>query len=74
MNRLKAKTLREQTEEDLQKKLSELGVELSKLRNSSARGTIKKDSGKVRAARRNVARILTVLNEKKRGAEVKTQS
>ncbi|MBI4258759.1 MAG: 50S ribosomal protein L29 [Thaumarchaeota archaeon] len=74
MSRLKAKTLREESEEDLQKKLSELGAELSKLRNRSARGTIKKDSGKIRAVRRDLARILTVLNGKKHAVEVKTTS
>lgn len=65
MSRLRPKELRTQGDEELNKKLSELRAELAKLRSSSARGVLRKESGKVKVARRDIARLLTVLNEKK---------
>tara|TARA_B100000749_G_C18201889_1_gene372302 strand:+ start:487 stop:660 length:174 start_codon:yes stop_codon:yes gene_type:complete len=47
---------------DLNNRLNELQAELSKLRTSAARGTIAKDSGKIRTVKRNIARVNTVIN------------
>jgi len=65
VKRLKASELRKMRREELSKKLAELRSELSKLEASSAIGTLKKQSGSIKSVRRNIARILTVLNESK---------
>jgi len=49
-------------EKDLTNRLNELQSELSKLRTSAARGTIAKDSGKIRTVKRNIARVNTMIN------------
>ena len=49
-------------ENDLTNRLNELQSEVSKLRTSAARGTIAKDSGKIRTVKRNIARVNTVIN------------
>jgi large subunit ribosomal protein L29 len=64
MVRAKLRTLREMNETDLSGKLSDLKVELSKLRSESAKGTLKKQTGNIKYIRRDIARILTILNEK----------
>jgi large subunit ribosomal protein L29 len=63
MARMKLKTLREFNVEDLKGKLSELRADLSKLRSDSAKGTLKKETGNIKWIRRDIARILTILNE-----------
>lgn len=65
MKVLKSSELRKIEKADLDEKLLELMRELAKLRSSSGRGTIKKDSGSVKSVRRNIARVLTVMNEKR---------
>jgi large subunit ribosomal protein L29 len=64
MPHLKLKDLRSQDAEKLRQTLFDLRSELSKLRGDADRGLVKKDVGKVRRVRRDVARILTVMNEK----------
>lgn len=66
MTRLKMKTIRELNETDLKDRLDQLRSELTKLRIESSKGTLRKDSGKVKPLRRDVARVLTRLNELKR--------
>jgi ribosomal protein L29 len=61
---LKPKELRSQDAEKLRQTLFDLRSELSKLRGDVDRGLVKKDVGKVRRARRNVAILLTVMHEK----------
>ena len=65
MTRLKMKTIRELNETDLKDRLEQLRSELTKLRIESSKGTLRKDSGKVKPLRRDVARVLTRLNELK---------
>jgi large subunit ribosomal protein L29 len=65
MKRLKTGDLQKQEAKDLISRLDDLRSELSRLRSSAARGTIKKDTGEVKAVRRNIARVLTVINSKK---------
>jgi len=62
--RVKTKTLREQDSESLKDRLFELRGELSKLQGLNARGMIQKQSGKIGRIKRDIARILTVMNEK----------
>jgi large subunit ribosomal protein L29 len=64
MARVKLKTLQEMNNNELSEKLSELKAELLKLRSERAKGTLKKDTGNVRWIRRDIARILTILNER----------
>jgi large subunit ribosomal protein L29 len=66
MTRLKMKTVREFNETDLKDRLDQLRSELTKLRIESSKGTLRKDSGKVKPLRRDIARVLTRLNELKR--------
>ncbi len=66
MKTQKASELRKISEKDLQDRLASLRSELSKLNVSAGRGTLKKESGSVKAVRRNIARVLTVINEKGR--------
>jgi large subunit ribosomal protein L29 len=65
MVRVKLKTLREMNNSDLEDKLSDLKADLSKLRSEAAKGTLKKQTGNIRWIRRDIARILTLLTERK---------
>lgn len=66
MGRLKLKDLREMNDGDLVDKLSELKADLGKLKVQAAKGTLRKDSGKVRYRRRDIARVLTILREREK--------
>ena len=59
---MKTKELRELSKEELQKKLSECKEELFNLRCQAKLGQIEKRSN-IRKNKRDVARILTVINE-----------
>jgi large subunit ribosomal protein L29 len=65
MARLKLKTLREMNDTDLSQKLSEMKADLAKVRSEQTKGTLKKHSGEIKYMRRDIARILTLLNERK---------
>ena len=62
MKRLETKELSKLSKSDLTKRLNDLRSELSKLRSSAARGTLKKELGEIKTVRRNIARVLTVMN------------
>ena len=64
MPQLKPKDLRTQDAEKLRQTLFDLRSELSKLSGNLDRGLVKKDAGKVKAVRRNIARVLTVMHQK----------
>jgi large subunit ribosomal protein L29 len=65
--RNKTKTLRQFNDNDLKDKLSDLKVDLAKLRSEALKGTLKKDAGVIRWKRRDIARILTLMNERTGG-------
>ena len=65
MARLKLRTLHEMNDTDLRDKLSDLKADLAKLRSEGAKGTLKKRTGDIRWVRRDIARIMTLLNERK---------
>ena len=67
MGRIKMKTVRELNEKDLQDKLQQMRSDLTKLRLDSAKGTLRKESGKLKPLRKDIARIMTRLNELKKG-------
>lgn len=62
---LDAKDLREQTVEELEKREQELAEQLFALRFQKVTGQLEKPS-KVREVKRDRARLMTVLSEKKR--------
>ena len=66
MARLKNKTIREFNEKDLDDRLKQVRSELFKLRIESRTGTLRKESGKLKPRRKDIARILTRMNEMKR--------
>ena len=63
MANLKNKTIREFNQKDLQDRLEQMRADLSKLRLESKKGTLRKESGKLKKARKIIARVLTRLNE-----------
>jgi large subunit ribosomal protein L29 len=60
------KTIRELNEKDLKSKIQESRSELAKLRVDGAKGTLRKESGKIKPIRHDIARMLTRLNELKK--------
>ena len=62
---MKIKELRGMTEEDLNKKKVELKKELIKLNSQVASGTTPKSPTQIRQFKRTIAKILTILNERK---------
>jgi len=66
MGRNKIKTLRGLNDADLGNKLEDLKVDLAKLRSEGSKGTLKKETGVIRWKRRDIARVLTIMNEHKR--------
>ena len=66
MSRISMKTIRELNENDLLDRLQQLRSDLTKLKVDSSKGTLRKESGKLKPLRRDIARILTRLNELKK--------
>ena len=66
MTRLRMKTIRELNEKDLKSKIQESRSELAKLRVDGSKGTLRKESGKLKPLRHDIARMLTRLNEMKK--------
>ena len=63
MTKISMKTINKLNEKDLKSKIQESRSELAKLRVDSAKGTLRKESGKLKPIRHNIARMLTRLNE-----------
>ncbi|MDC0063838.1 50S ribosomal protein L29 [Candidatus Nitrosopelagicus sp.] len=66
MGMLKMKSIRELNEKDLRDRVEQMRTELSKLQTENAKGTLRKETGKIRKVRKEVARLLTRLNEVKK--------
>ncbi|MDX1533085.1 MAG: 50S ribosomal protein L29 [Nitrosopumilaceae archaeon] len=66
MTRMSMKTIRNFNEKDLRDKIQEARSELGKLKVDAAKGTIRKKSGNLRPLRRDIARMMTRLNEMKK--------
>jgi len=58
MAHLKNKTIRELNEKDLYDRLKQIRTELFKLRVESKKGTLRKESGKLKPLRKDIARML----------------
>ena len=63
MSKLRMKAIREMNEKDLKGRIIEMRTDLSKLEVENAKGTLRKESGKIKPLKRNIARLLTRLNE-----------
>ncbi|MBV9454434.1 MAG: 50S ribosomal protein L29 [Rubrobacter sp.] len=63
---MKATEARELDVEELQRRLAETRRELFNLRFQHATGQLE-NTGQLKEVRRNIARLLTVLNQKQRG-------
>ena len=66
MTRISMKTIRELNEKDLKSKIQETRSDLAKLRVDASKGTLRKESGKIKPLRHDIARMLTRLNEVKK--------
>jgi len=66
MAHLKNKTIKEFNEKDLQDRLKQTRTELFKLNVESKKGTLRKESGKLKPLRKDIARMLTRINELKK--------
>ena len=63
---MRNKAIREMNEKDLYDRLKQIRADLFKLNVESKKGTLRKESGKLKPQRKNVARILTRINELKK--------
>ena len=59
------KSVRELNEGDLKDRIEQMRTELSKLAVENAKGTLRKESGKINRVKKDIARLLTRLNEMK---------
>tara|TARA_B100000745_G_C19863974_1_gene287640 strand:+ start:153 stop:356 length:204 start_codon:yes stop_codon:yes gene_type:complete len=66
MAMLKMKSIRELNEKDLRERVQQMKTELSKLQTENAKGTLRKETGKIKKVRKEIARLLTRLNEVKK--------
>ena len=66
MAMLKMKSIRELNEKDLRDRIVQMKTELSKLKTEDAKGTLRKETGKIRKVKKEIARLLTRLNEVKK--------
>ena len=69
MTKLRSKAIREMNENDIKDRIEQMRTELSKFEVENAKGTLRKESGKIKPVKRDIARLLTRLNEmKKKGS------
>ena len=66
MARLKNKTIIKFNEKDLQDRLKQARTELFKLNVESKKGTLRKESGKLKPLRKDIARMMTRINQLKK--------
>jgi len=62
MSVLKKNELKNINKQDAKNNITEMKKELMKLQSQVARGTPPENPGKIRALKRNIARMLTVIN------------
>ena len=66
MARLKNKAIREMNEKDLYDRLKQIRADLFKLNVESKKGTLRKESGKLKPLRKDIARMMTRINQLKK--------
>lgn len=67
MTKSNIQSYRNMSEDELLEKLTSLKIEQSQIKSNIQRGLIKENQGKVRPVKKDVARVLTVLNELRSG-------
>ena len=67
---MKIKEMRAMPVSEAEKQVAEFRAELAKERAVAAGGTRPENPGKIRKVRKSIARLLTVINEKKRAGEI----
>lgn len=67
MAKLNVKQLREKKKDELQKQLDDLKQELANLRVAKVTGATASKLSKIRIIRKNIARVLTVMNMNQKG-------
>ncbi len=70
---MKTKEIRSMNKEDLNAKLEELRKELIKVNAQVSTGTTPKSPGQVKQIKKNIAKILTILHEKKEEVQKKSE-
>ena len=63
MSRISMKTIRAFSESELVQKIYETRGELGRLRTDGAKGTLRKENGKIRSLKRDIARMMTRRSE-----------
>ncbi|MBS3057522.1 MAG: 50S ribosomal protein L29 [Candidatus Diapherotrites archaeon] len=71
---LKIRQIREMAVQEAEEKLLEMRADLAKEKALVASHTKQENPGKIRALRRTVAKILTIVNEKKHSANEKIKN
>ncbi|MCE2508108.1 MAG: 50S ribosomal protein L29 [Nitrosopumilaceae archaeon] len=66
MSRTSMKSIREMSEKDLLARIQESRGELAKMHADTSKGTMRKDVGKIKPMRRDIARMMTRLTELRR--------
>ena len=67
---MKINEMRAMPVSEAERQVAELRAELARERAVAAGGTRPENPGKIRGVRKNIARLLTVINEKKRAGEI----
>ena len=67
MTKSNIQSYRNMSEDELLEKLTSLKIEQSQIKSNIQRGLIKENQGKVQPVKKDVARVLTVLNKLRSG-------
>ena len=67
MTKSNIQSYRNMSEDELLEKLTSLKIEQSQIKSNIQRGLIKENQGKVRPIKKDIARVLTVLNKLRSG-------
>jgi len=68
---LKSKEIRELSPHQIDEKLSDLGIDLAKMKSQKRSGGAPENTGKMREIKRTIARLLTIKTEKEKGIGAK---
>ena len=66
MGMLRMKSIRELNEKDLRDRIEQTKTELTKLQTENDKGTLRNETGKIKKVKKEVARLMTRLNEVKK--------
>lgn len=66
MSRLKMKTIKQLNKNDIKERLQQARIDLVKYNVESSKGTLRKNSGKIKPLKKEIARLMTGLNKIKK--------